>query len=184
MFLNQKLAKTSYASFQVRITVVKKSSLANKVSSALKPGGWVELQELRFVANCDDDTLKDDYQLQDFLVLVHQGLAVFGVDAASMMRNKQLILDAGFVNVEEKIFKIPIGTWPRNKTMKVIGLYMKSVINDGLHAIAVGPLTRGLKWTPEEVELYLIGVRKSLNDITTHSYLPFHVVYGQKPFDA
>lgn len=101
-----------------------------------------------------------------------------------MMRNKQLVLDAGFVNVEEKIFKIPIGTWPRNKTMKVIGLYMKAVINDGLHAIAVGPLTRGLKWSAEEVELYLIGVRKSLNDATTHSYLPFHVVYGQKPFDA
>jgi hypothetical protein len=125
--------------------------------------------------------MKDDYEVQRFLQLVTEGLAVFGVNLLAVSENAQRLRDAGFVNVEEKVFKVPVGTWPKNKTMKMIGLYMRSVIYDGLQGISLGPLIRGLKWSPEDVELFLVGVRKSLMDITTHSYLPFHVVYGQKP---
>jgi hypothetical protein len=68
--------------------------------------------------------------------------------------------------------------------MKMVGMYMRSVIYDGLQGISMGPFTRGLKWTPDEVELLLVDVRKSLFDISTHSYLPFHIYYGQKPLDG
>ncbi|KAF8850351.1 S-adenosyl-L-methionine-dependent methyltransferase [Acephala macrosclerotiorum] len=149
-----------------------------------KPGGWIELQELLFTLNCDDDTMKDDYPSERFLQLIKEGLAVFGVDLLAVTRNAQLLRDAGFVNVETKIFKIPLGVWPKNRTMKIIGLYLRNVIYDGLQGIALGPLTRGLKWTPEAVEVFLVDVRKSLMDASTHSYLPFYVVYGQKPLDS
>lgn len=119
--------------------------------------------------------------VEKFLQLVKEGLAVFGVDLLSVTRNAQLLRDAGFVNIEEKVLKVPLGTWPKNKTMKMIGLYLRSVIYDGLQGIALGPFTRGMKWTPNEVEVFLVDVRKSLMDYRTHSYLPFHVVYGQKP---
>lgn len=146
-----------------------------------KPGGWIELQELQFILKCDDDTMKEGYVVEKFLQLVKEGLAVFGVDLLSVTRNAQLLRDAGFVNIEEKVLKVPLGTWPKNKTMKMIGLYLRSVIYDGLQGIALGPFTRGMKWTPNEVEVFLVDVRKSLMDYRTHSYLPFHVVYGQKP---
>ena len=148
---------------------------------AMRPGAWIELQELNYVTQCDDGTMKDDYIVGKFLNLVKDGLAAFGVDLLEMRKNAQLLRDAGFVNVEERVFKIPVGTWPRNKTMKLIGMYMRSVIYDGLQGISMGPFTRGLKWTPQEVEVFLIGVRKGLMDSSTHSYIPFHVVYGQKP---
>ena len=125
--------------------------------------------------------MKDDYIVNKFLSLVKDGLATFGVDLLAMAKNAQYLRDAGFINVEEKVFKIPLGTWPKNKTMKTIGLYLRSTIYDGLQGISLGPFTRGLKWTPEEVEVFLISVRKGLMDSSTHSYLPFHVVYGQKP---
>ncbi|CZR69809.1 related to methyltransferase [Phialocephala subalpina] len=149
-----------------------------------KPGGWIEMQELLFTLNCDDGTMKEDYPTARFLQLIKEGLAVFGVDLLGVTRNAQLLHDAGFVNVETKVFKIPLGVWPKNRTMKLIGLYLRSVIYDGLQGIALGPLTRGLKWTPEDVELFLVDVRKSLMDASTHSYLPFHVVYGQKPLNT
>jgi hypothetical protein len=152
-------------------------------SSHLKPGGWIELQELEFVTYCDDGTMKDDFLVTKFLNLVKDGLAVFGIDLLGMIKNAQNLRDAGFVNVEEKIFKIPLGVWPKNKTMKLIGLYLRSVIYDGLQGVSLGPFTRGLKWTPEEVEVFLIDVRKALMDSTIHSYIPFHVVYGQKPVE-
>lgn len=98
-----------------------------------------------------------------------------------MEKNPANVKEAGFVSVEEKIFKVPVGVWPRNPKMKTVGLYNRSMIYDGLQGISMGPFTRGLKWTPEEVEVYLVGVRKALMNSSVHSYLPFHVTMGQKP---
>ena len=128
--------------------------------------------------------MKDDYVVGKFLRHVHEGLAAFGIDLSAMKNNAKMLSDAGFTNVESKIFKVPIGVWPKNKTMKLIGMYMRSVMFDGLQGISMGPFTRGLKWSPEEVELFLVDVRKSLFDVRTHAYIPFHVFYGQKPLDG
>jgi hypothetical protein len=136
------------------------------------------------VPECEDETMKEDYVVAKFLNLVKEGLAAFGVDLLGMAKNAQYLKDAGFVNVEEKIFKIPLGTWPKNKTLKTIGLYLRSVIYDGLQGVSLGPFTRGLKWTPQEVEVSLIAVRRALMDSSTHAYIPFHVVYGQKPVET
>ena len=125
--------------------------------------------------------MNDDNIVERFLSLVKEGLAGFGVDLLALRKNAEFLKGAGFVNVEEKVFKVPVGTWPKNRTMKLIGLYMRSVIYDGLQGISMGPFTRALRWTPQEVELFLIDVRKGLMDSSTHSYLQFHVVYGQKP---
>ncbi|EHK98232.1 putative mRNA 3'-end-processing protein YTH1 [Glarea lozoyensis 74030] len=158
--------------------------LLSEAYTAIKPGGWIEIQDLQYKMHCDDNTMSSTYDVQKFLGLVHEGLAAFGIDLSAMVNNIQVLRDAGFINVETRVFKVPCGVWPKNKTMKMIGLYLRSVIFDGLQAISMGPFTRGLKWTPEEVEVFLVDVRKSLFDASTHSYLPFHVFYGQKPLDA
>ncbi|KAF4634763.1 hypothetical protein G7Y89_g3338 [Cudoniella acicularis] len=155
--------------------------LLGEAYKKMQPGGWIELQELNFETQCDDNTMKDTYAVARLLSFVKEGLAVFGVDLLSMRKNAQLLRDAGFINIEEKIFKVPLGIWPKNKTMKTVGLYLRSSIYDGLQAITLGPFTRGLKWTLEEIEIFLIDVRRDLMDSSTHSYIPFHVVYGQKP---
>jgi hypothetical protein len=128
--------------------------------------------------------LKEDYDVQKWLRLIKEGLAAFGINLSSMVNNAQYLQDAGFVNIQSKVMKVPCGVWPKNQTMKMVGMYMRSVIYDGLQGISMGPFTRGLKWTPDEVELLLVDVRKSLFDISTHSYLPFHIYYGQKPLDG
>ncbi|RDL40162.1 uncharacterized protein BP5553_00141 [Venustampulla echinocandica] len=158
--------------------------LLSQAYTCLKPGGWVEIQDPHYQARCDDGTMNEDYPVAKFFNTVKEGLAVFGVDLLGAKKNADLLRDAGFTNVEEKVFKIPIGVWPRNKTMKLIGLYMRSVIYDGLQAISLGPFTRGLHWTPEEIEVFLISVRKALMNQATHSYVTFHVVYGQKPGES
>ena len=182
MLVYQELASFLRPSIQVSLPTISPNLHADgHPPRATKPGGWIELQELRFQIQCDDGTMKEDYTVEKFLNLIKEALEVFGVNLFSMTNNTQYLRDAGFINVEEKVFKIPCGTWPKNKTMKMIGLYLRSVIYDGLQAISLGPLTRGLKWTTDEVELFLVEVRKSLLDASTHSYIPFHVVYGQKP---
>lgn len=46
----------------------------------------------------------------------------------------------------------------------------------------MGPLTRGLGWSRDQVELYLPGVRKDLNNMSVHTYYSLHVITAQKPY--
>ena len=112
------------------------------------------------------------------------GFRSFGINPLSMERNPELLRDGGFENVEERVWKVPIGAWPRDPKMKTVGVYNRSILIDALQAVSMAPLTRGLKWTREEVELFLIEVRRSLMNASIHSYLTFHAVYGQKPVGA
>lgn len=139
------------------------------------------MQELCFSLGCDDTTLRPDNQVTAFLDAVTRGLAALDVDLLGMRSNPQRLRSAGFAAVQETVFKVPLGTWPRDAKMKTVGLYNRSMVYDGLHGVAMGPLVRGLKWAPEEVEVFLVGVRKGLMDSSQHGYLPFHVVVGQKP---
>ena len=77
-----------------------------RFTRALKPGGWIELQELRFQVSCDDDTMKEGYLVKDFIDNVGKGLAAFGVNLLAMEKNPENVAGAGFVNVDEKVFKV------------------------------------------------------------------------------
>ncbi|WYZ35863.1 hypothetical protein EsH8_X_000510 [Colletotrichum jinshuiense] len=157
--------------------------LLSQAYESLKPGGWVELQELRFYLQCDDGSMPgpEEYGYGRFVDLCMAGFRSFGIDPLAIERNSELLRGCGFENVVEKVWKVPIGTWPRDPKLKTIGLYNRSMLVDALQAVSMAPLTRGLKWSASEVEIFLIDVRKSLMNTSIHSYLTFHVVYGQKP---
>jgi hypothetical protein len=133
------------------------------------------------VVQCDDDSCPPDYAYRRFTQHMMAGFGAFGINPLMMERNAELLLDGGFENVQEKVWKVPIGTWPRDPKLKKAGLYNRAMLYDALQAVSLAPLTRGLKWSPEEVELFLVDVRKSLLDVSVHTYLAFHCVYGQKP---
>lgn len=114
---------------------------------------------------------------------VTQGLTSLGIDfnAAAGDRLPNMMREAGFVNVTEKIFHVPLGTWPRNRVLKTVGMYWRTILLDGLQAIALGPLTRGLLWTPEQIEMFLVSVRRAYHDNAALMYMPLRIMYAQKP---
>ncbi|KAI0169782.1 S-adenosyl-L-methionine-dependent methyltransferase [Hypoxylon sp. FL1284] len=148
----------------------------------LKPGGWTELQEIHHFPLSSNNTLSDNHPVAQYWKYVDEGLETLGVNfrfsdegrIASMMRQ------CGYVNVAERVFHIPIGTWPKNKTLKSVGLHWKTILLDGIQAIALGPMTRGLHWNREQVEAFLIDVRKGYHDNSMLLYMPLVCVYGQK----
>lgn len=44
--------------------------------------------------------------------------------------------------------------------------------SDGLSGLSMAVFTRGLGWTQEELEIFLIEVRKSMKDPNVHGYYP------------
>ena len=122
-----------------------------------------------------------DYRYCEYIDLCMEGYGRFGVNALAMENNRALLENGGLVNVGERIWKVPIGAWPKDPTMKTVGIYNRSIIIDGLQGVGMAPLTRALKWSPEQVEVFLMDVRRSLMKSPAHAYYTFHCVYGQKP---
>jgi hypothetical protein len=92
--------------------------------------------------------------------------------------------EAGFINnITRRLFTLPVGPWARGKKQKMLGVIWRTAIMEALQGIAMGVLGRRLKWSQEEIELYLVGVRKSLMDPSIHTYWSFHIVTAQKPLN-
>ncbi|KAF6822500.1 methyltransferase domain-containing protein [Colletotrichum musicola] len=157
------------------------TKLLSQAYRVLKPGGWVEIQEMKWNFNCDDTSMSKDYALLKMMDLVWKGLGKFGIEKDAADSNPERVAATGFVNQVQDVKKVPAGEWPKREDLRMIGAYCKAVLYDGLHAVTIGPLTRGLGWTAEEVEVFLVDVRKDLLDSSVHSYVFYHSLAGQKP---
>ena len=63
----------------------------------------------------------------------------------------------------------------------MVGLYWRTILLDGVQSIALGPVTLGLGWPKEEVELWLEEVRKAYLEGWAHSHMLLYIIRGQKP---
>lgn len=124
-----------------------------------------------------------EHPVAQYWALIHQGLNRLNIDFQGAAGGKMatMMRDAGFENVHERVFHVPIGTWPKHPDLKVVGEYWRHVLLSGAQAIALGPLTRGCGWTREEVELFLVDLRRAYYDNNSLMYMPLYVTYGQKP---
>ena len=98
------------------------------------------------------------------------GLMGKAIDTAP--KYKDLLAAAGFVNITVTHFKWPQNAWPREKKFKDMGIWCKENILQGLDGFTLAFHTRALGWTKEEVEAFLVDVRKEINDKNIHAYWP------------
>ncbi|KAH6987228.1 S-adenosyl-L-methionine-dependent methyltransferase [Ilyonectria destructans] len=149
--------------------------------AGLNPGGWIECQDICFPLRCDDGTVKDDSYIKQWSDLMIKSTTIFGRTGESASMYKQQMIDAGFVNVTEVIYKWPTNRWPVDPYYKDLGFWCFHNIAGGLSGLSMALFTRGLGWSSEEVEVFLANVRNDMKDKSIHGWWPIHVVYGQKP---
>jgi hypothetical protein len=65
--------------------------------------------------------------------------------------------------------------------MKELGRYMQVNMIESMESYSMALFTRVLGWSPDEVNIFLAGVRQELTDRSLHLYAKFYFVYGQKP---
>lgn len=143
------------------------------------------MQEIHHFPISVDGSMAPDNPIVKYWGLITLGLRNLGVDfdAAAGGKIAVQMRDAGYVNVRETVLQVPLGTWPKNRVLKMVGEYWRAVLLTGIQAIALGPLTRGCQWSKEEVEMFLIEVRRAYYDCNSFPmYMPMYITYGQKPF--
>ena len=81
----------------------------------MKPGAWVELQDVDGDVHSDDNSVPPDWPLKRFTELILQAFAQFGTNAHAAVFGAQYLHQAGFINIQHNFIKLPYGTWPKDK---------------------------------------------------------------------
>ncbi|KZL85510.1 methyltransferase domain-containing protein [Colletotrichum incanum] len=147
----------------------------------LEPGGWVELQEVDLYPTSDDETLKPDSNLIKWCNLLQEASNKFGRPFFRIAPLKDVLIDVGFVDVSLTVTKWPSNAWPKDRKWKEIGIWNGENMMNGLEGFSMAALTRGHDWTREEVNVFLIDVRKEIKDKNIHAYWPVYFITGRKP---
>ncbi|KAK7961601.1 uncharacterized protein PG986_002426 [Apiospora aurea] len=146
----------------------------------LKPGGWVEWQELHAWMQCDDGTMPPNDPAFDFYKLFQQAFRRIGCDTALAANLDGPLKDAGFVNVQCVVKKIPVGQWARDKKLRLAGWYLRTAIQEVLPALCGKPLAV-LGLNEVERELWRAAALRAVNDDSVHRYWNMYFWYAQKP---
>ncbi|KAF5022678.1 hypothetical protein F66182_5226 [Fusarium sp. NRRL 66182] len=161
-----------------------KTQIIEPAFERLKPGGWMECQELMGLLECDDDSMNNSNAFKVWCDNMVEASIIAERPLTFPASMKQWFIEAGFVDVTEKVYKLPINGWPKNRRLKKFGRLWHANVADGLQAFSYGLLHRVKGWTKEQIEVNLVDVRKALCDQSMHAYEKFYVVYGRKPENA
>jgi hypothetical protein len=116
-----------------------------------------------------DDSLPAKSQIMELYNVLAEFGAKVGIDLAVAQKFKSMMEKAGFEDVTEKIFDLPLGDWPEDRRLKEVGLFQRFQMIEGVHGIAFGLLTRVAGWSAQRVEAFLAGVRGEMRDRNVHS---------------
>lgn len=77
-----------------------------EVYKHLKPGGWIEMQEFDGFFSSDDGTLTPESWVAKWTVEMDRGSTIFGKNYNAAPLQKQLMTDAGFINIQQQTYKV------------------------------------------------------------------------------
>ena len=117
--------------------------LYREIHNALKPGAWFEQVEISVIAKSEDGSTAGTY-MERWGPLALEAGEKFGKSFGIAEDSKQLMEQAGFANVTQRVFKWPIGPWPMDPKLKEIGAYNRLGWEDGIEGWAMHLFTNYL----------------------------------------
>ena len=147
------------------------SDLYSKAFRHLKPDGWFEDLELDIRAHSDVVTDPEHIFHRWNRVFQEAGEKIgktFKIGIGSRMHD--LMDEAGFVDVTEKKFRIPMSGWPLDPKLKEIGQYVQLFVDGGLEGFGLYLLTQIMGWKYEECQVFIAKMRKALRDKSLNPY--------------
>ncbi|KAL1892376.1 hypothetical protein Sste5346_007114 [Sporothrix stenoceras] len=142
-----------------------------KAYDHLQPGGYFELFEGPILFHCVDDTLEGT-TIKEWNDLISAGVRKIGRDPLAALKLKQWMEAAGFQDIQEKRYALPINPWPRGKENKLLGHMEMTNLLEVAHGATMTIFTKALGWSVEATEVFLTKVRQDLRDRRIHAYLP------------
>src|SRR3569833_1823772 len=147
----------------------------------MKPGGYIEFQETIVTPYCDDGTMTEDDVMRQYYLACIEAMKKFGMDITKGLTVRDELERAGFVNINCVVKRVPLGTWPKDKTLRLIGQYARMTATDAVNLTVMGKPFAALGYSEMEREKWAAKDKQTLKDDSIHRYYFYYFWYGQKP---
>jgi hypothetical protein len=121
----------------------------------LQPGGFMESQEIMSTPYCDDGSMPPNWDFLEWTRFADEAAMKAGRPMRIAHKLKRWYEQAGFVDVQEKVFVLPMNQWPKDKRLRTLGAMWEENMLAGLSGFSMGPFSRSLKWRKNEIEVNL-----------------------------
>jgi len=147
----------------------------------LKPGGWIEIPTHEFYLKCDDGTYTDKLRTWEYYERVNKAAESFGRPLEVTHEMNTFLEKAGFTDLGHAIKKLPLGSWPKDKKQKMLGIWFELIAETGFSAFGTALLTRVAKMEISEVQKLIADVLVEVKSKKFHAYGVHHIYYARKP---
>lgn len=116
--------------------------LYDQVIDHLRPGvGRLEQVEIDFTPRCDDGSLPPTAEMVSWANDLFDAFDAHGCSLRiDSLRTRNLLGEAGFVDFEEEIFKVPVNGWHPDPTQRELGRFLCLGLTRGLYGMSLAPL--------------------------------------------
>jgi SAM-dependent methyltransferase len=143
----------------------------------LNDGGMLEMQEHDAWISTIDAELPP--WTADWNVTLNQASAVFGKYLNVANEHVGWMREAGFVDVQDHILKIPIGSWSKNR--KEIGRIHRAEMLEAVEPYTLALYTKVLGKSLDETKVTVEMVKKEFSEKKNHLYVNYHFITARKP---
>ncbi|KAH7233114.1 S-adenosyl-L-methionine-dependent methyltransferase [Fusarium tricinctum] len=158
------------------------TALFKQAHKSLKPGGYVESYEPGSRVESDDGSVREGSALSQWEKFFVEGGRKLGRPFTIFEEGiqKAAMREAGFVDIEERDFKNPVGGWPEDPKQRSIGQYTQAAFEQDAKGTVLHMAT-SLGWTEEEITVFVAHFKREIRSPKVHPYYRQKVVWGRKP---
>ncbi|RKF71505.1 Secondary metabolism regulator LAE1 [Golovinomyces cichoracearum] len=157
-------------------------NIYEKVYSHLKPEhGRLEHTEIDLTPRCNDGSLPASSALHYWNRQISEASKMAGRSLAYNGETELMLIQCGYVDIQEQIIETPLNPWPTAAHAKELGKWYNLGLMQGLQALSMAPLTRMMGWSVDEVNKLCNEVRKEISCNQYHVYHNIHIWNARRP---
>jgi SAM-dependent methyltransferase len=148
--------------------------LYRQAYDALMPHGWIENFEFTIHLHSDAAEVREDPDH-----IFKRWAEVFYEAGDRMNRTlrignnstiKGLLREAGFEDVVQKYYQVPVGGWSSDPVYRQIGLFNLAFMNESLEGFALFLLREIMGWEYERVQVFVAEMRSEIRNTKIRPY--------------
>jgi hypothetical protein len=125
-----------------KLKMAKWPCLATDLIRCIKPGGWIQDMEMSIMWKSDDGTITDDHLLNEWSRISIEAAKKIGKTFVNAQVTKENMIKAGFVDVVEKKYKMPVRGRSSDPKTKELGRWNALYFQQGIEGICLYLLNR------------------------------------------
>jgi hypothetical protein len=149
--------------------------LLAKAFNHLTPGGWIEIVEFEVQLYSHNDRIDQAPDILTWQKGLNKAANQIGRSMDVVVHLKNWVQAASFTDVVEEKKIVPVGPWPKDKDMKILGAYHLLNMLDAASSYGQAHFTRVLGWSAEEYAVLNAKVRSQMKDRNLQLYSNLYV---------